>query len=119
MDEELEYIIILLGEKNQEIDDDLMEGLIEEIATLEHDLIYDLTLDVISLGKWQMLESILNNNNFTKVQINDFKNALEDYVNNDDDDDDDIRHSFGQKMEDIIMDTIDNPVNWMKSVKIS
>lgn len=122
MKEDVEYIIGLLGNKNEELEDNEADEISEEISTLEDEIIYELTLIIIGLGKWQLLDCILNSNEFTLDQVNDFKDALEDYVNNDDqddEDDEDIRHDIGSKMEIIIVDTETNPVNWMKSVKKS
>ena len=75
----MEYLVAQFGESNEPIDNDLLEDILEELSTMKEQ-VYELSLISIELGKPQILEYLLENNEFNYDQIRNFKKHVEDYV---------------------------------------
>jgi hypothetical protein len=108
MKSEIDYLVSLFGEYNEIIDENLLDNIIDEISAIleendnddKHEISEELVLASIELGKPQILEYLLENNDYSKETTSEFKKHIEDYVKSGEDEDEE---HYGQVPEIIIM----------------
>jgi len=82
LNQNLTYIVNLFGELNEEIDDDDLDFILEELETITNKTDnFKLAQKAISLGKPQILEFLVDENEFIDSQIKTLLGLVVNYEN--------------------------------------
>ena len=110
----MDYLVSQFGEVNEPIDEDLLDDILEEVTVLE-DQAYELAVVSIELGKPQILEYLLDTYDFTRKEIRQLKQFVEEYVEKEESQKTDPEEieEIGRKFEELITNA-ENPKkkNW-------